>query len=174
MIKIAGFGGGCHWCTEAVFSALKGVLAVRQGWLASEDDKTFFSEGVIVEYNDDIITLDVLTAVHLYTHSSTANHSMRTKYRSAVYVFLNEDIAVAKAAIKQLQKDFDRPLITKVVTYGDFKLNREDSLNYYFSDPERPFCKSYIDPKLQLLLKQFSDVTDADKLSHLNTVQINH
>jgi peptide-methionine (S)-S-oxide reductase len=167
MTKTAGFGGGCHWCTEAVFSSLKGVLTVQQGWLASNDDKAFFSEGVLVEYNDGVITLDVLIAVHLYTHSSTANHSMRTKYRSAVYVFSDDDIAVAEDAIVQLQKNFNQPLITKVVTYGDFKLNREDSLNYYFSDPERPFCKSYIDPKLQLLLKQFSDVADADKLSHL-------
>jgi len=168
MIKKAGFGGGCHWCTEAVFSALKGVLSVQQGWLASNDDKTYFSEGVIVEYDTDIITLNVLIAVHLYTHSSTANHSMRGKYRSGIYVFSKEDIPFAEVAIEELQKDFDQPIITKVLTYADFKLNREDSLNYYFSDPERPFCKSYINPKLQLLLQQFSEVTDADKLTHLN------
>ena len=167
MIKKAGFGGGCHWCTEAVFSALKGVLSVQQGWLASDDDTTYFSEGVIVKYDTDVITLNVLMAVHLYTHSSTANHSMRGKYRSAVYTFLEEDIPFAKAAIEELQKDFDQPIITEVLTYADFKLNREDSLNYYFSDPEKPFCKSYIDPKLQLLLQQFSEVTDADKLTHL-------
>jgi len=167
MIRKTGFGGGCHWCTEAVFSALKGVVSVQQGWIASDSKNSSFSEGVIVEYDTDNITQDVLIAVHLYTHSSTALHSMRDKYRSAVYTFNEADTNQAKEAIANLQADFDVPIITAVLPYADFKLNREDSLNYYFSDPERPFCENYINPKLKLLLKQFMDITDTGKLQHL-------
>ena len=167
MIKKAGFGGGCHWCIEAVFSALKGGAKVHQGWIASDEENTFFSEGVIVEYDPDIITLQVLIAIHLYTHSSTAPHSMRNKYRSAVYTFSDDDIAVAQQAIRELQPEFEKPVITKVLRYSDFKGNREDSLNYYFSDPARPFCETYINPKLKILMQQFSGVTDHAKLAHL-------
>ena len=86
---------------------------------------------------------------------------------SAIYTFSDADIAVAQQAINELQKDFEQLIITKVLKYSDFKLNREDSLNYYFSDPGRPFCETYINPKLRLLLKQFSGVTDSSKLEHL-------
>jgi len=167
MIKRTGFGGGCHWCTEAIFSALKGVVSVHQGWIASDSENKSFSEGVIVDYDTERISLNVLIAVHLHTHSSTASHSMREKYRSAVYIFNEEDAQLAKEAIHVLQTDFDKLIITQVLPYADFTLNREDSLNYYFSDPERPFCENYINPKLKLLLNQFSDVTDTRKLQHL-------
>ena len=167
MVKKAGFGGGCHWCTEAVFSSLKGIASVQQGWIASDGENTSFSEGVIVEYDTNHISLEVLIAVHLHTHSCTALHSMRDKYRSAVYAFNQEDATLAAEAIATLQNDFDETIITKVLPYADFTLNREDSLNYYYSDPERPFCENYINPKLKLLLKQFTDVADINKLKHL-------
>ena len=156
MNRKAGFGGGCHWCTEAVFSSLKGVAKVEQGWIASDGENAEFSEGVVVEYNPDIIPFEVLIAIHLYTHSSTALHSMRVKYRSAVYIFNEADTAKAKAAITSLQNEFENPIITQVLPFADFKLNREEQLNYYFTDPRRPFCENYISPKLQLLREKFS------------------
>jgi peptide-methionine (S)-S-oxide reductase len=141
MLKKVGFGGGCHWCTEAVFSALKGVETVEQGWIASGGDYSLFSEGVIVTYNAIEISLDVLIEIHLHTHASSANHSMRGKYRSAVYTFDDSDMISIQMTMKN---DFEKPIITKVLPFSDFKLNREDSLNYYFSDPAKPFCENYI------------------------------
>jgi len=167
MIKKAGFGGGCHWCTEAVFSALKGVNSVLQGWIASDAENAALSEAVIVEFDTELISLEVLIAVHLYTHSATALHAMRGKYRSAVYTFQDIDTPLAAAALQNLQKEFSDPIITKVLPFADFKLNKEDQLNYYFSDPEKPFCENYINPKLKLILEKFSGVADQDKLSHL-------
>jgi len=82
-----GLGGSCHWCTEAIFLSLRGVVKVEQGWLASVNDDDWFSEGIIVTFEPAIISLADLIAVHLHTHSCTANHSMRQKYRSAVYVY---------------------------------------------------------------------------------------
>jgi peptide-methionine (S)-S-oxide reductase len=67
---------------------------------------------------------------------------MRGKYRSAIYTFNDEDAAVSVAALRSLQNDFDKPVITQVLPYADFTINREESLNYYFSDPERPFAKT--------------------------------
>lgn len=167
MIKRAGFGGGCHWCTEAVFASLRGVVHVQQGWIASTGDNAWLSEGVIAEFDTDVISLHTLTAVHLYTHSSTARHSMRDKYRSGVYTFTKGDAVAARRAIKTIQKDFDAPIITQVLPFGKFEYSRSELLNYYYSNPQKPFCENYINPKLKLILQKFKDVANKDKLGHL-------
>ena len=59
-----GFGGGCHWCTEAVFASLKGVDRVEQGWIASYGDAESFSEAVIVTFNEEQIPLKDLIQIH--------------------------------------------------------------------------------------------------------------
>ena len=155
-LKQAGFGGGCHWCTEAVFESLIGVTDVQQGWIASDGENDQYSEAVIVDFDPEVISFKVLINIHLHTHQSTSNHSFRWKYRSAVYFFSEEDALDATDAIAILQEEFDEPIITKVLPYRAFRLNREESLHYYASDPSRPFCETYINPKLQLLRNQFS------------------
>ncbi|WP_282180204.1 peptide-methionine (S)-S-oxide reductase [Maribacter stanieri] len=82
-----GFGGGCHWCTEAVFMFLRGVTKVAQGFISPKENIEDFSEAVIVHFNPNIIALEDLVAIHLDTHRSTQNHSMRNKYRSGIYFF---------------------------------------------------------------------------------------
>lgn len=76
-LKKIGFGGGCHWCTEAVFQSLKGVKSVQQGWIASKNEHFEFSEAVIVDFDPSSIPLKVLIEIHLHTHKSTSEHSMR-------------------------------------------------------------------------------------------------
>lgn len=158
-IKKIGLGGGCHWCTEAVFASLKGVMEVQQGWIASTVPNDAFSEAVIVRYNPAIIGLKDLIEIHLHTHSSTANHSMRHKYRSAVYWFGEEDKQAANEAIAAFQNDFEQPIITAVLPFVSFRENIPEQLNYYYSDPEKPFCKLYIDPKLQMLRQKFGKLS---------------
>lgn len=167
MVRQAGFGGGCHWCTEAVFSSLKGVRSVKQGWIASTGDNRSFSEGVLVEYDDDIISFATLIAIHLYTHSSTSQHAMRDKYRSAVYAFNAQDTQLARETIQALQPEFNEPVITQALPYYEFTQSREELLDYYFSDPQKPFCELYITPKLRLIMERFSKVADTNKLAHL-------
>ncbi|PKG52364.1 peptide-methionine (S)-S-oxide reductase [Olleya sp. 1-3] len=153
--KIA-FGGGCHWCTEAVFQALKGVQKVEQGFIASTKDHTTFSEAVIVHYNPEIITLDILIQIHLYTHKSTSNHSMRTKYRSAIYYFSEEQKEDSAVLLANLQSEFEAPIITKTLPFKDFKPSEAQFKNYYKNNPNKPFCQTYINPKLKLLQAKFS------------------
>ncbi|OOQ61200.1 peptide-methionine (S)-S-oxide reductase [Mucilaginibacter pedocola] len=162
-----GFGGSCHWCTEAIFLSLKGVGQVLQGWIASDGDNTSFSEAVIVEFDVEVISLETLIAVHLYTHSCTSTHSMRGKYRSAVYIFGEGQAAQAEAAILKLQSDFDEPIITQVLPFKEFKPNKEEYLDYYYSNPDKPFCQNIVNPKLRVLLERFGDSVDSERLNHL-------
>jgi len=165
--KIA-LGGGCHWCTEAIFQSLNGVRKVEQGYVASFGENHSFSEAVIVHFNTKIISLKNLIEVHLYTHKSTSNHSMREKYRSAIYTFSEIQFNQAKQIVTQFQNKFDNQLITKVHPFRMFKPSKEQMTNYYYKNTKKPFCERFINPKLQLLLKQFSKQVDMKKLNHLS------
>tara|TARA_R110000772_G_scaffold108226_2_gene211041 strand:- start:355 stop:870 length:516 start_codon:yes stop_codon:yes gene_type:complete len=166
MSKI-GFGGGCHWCTEAVFQSLLGVAKVEQGYVSSDDVNDSFSEAVLVHFDSEIISLRTLIEVHLQTHKSTSDHSMRSKYRSAVYTFSEFQKESASLAIGQLREEQNKLYITEVLSFSEFKPSREQITNYYYKNPQKPFCKSFIDPKLKLLLDQFLKETDTTKVSHL-------
>ncbi len=156
MNKKIGLGGGCHWCTEAVFASLKGVQNAEQGWIASKPPQDWFSEAVMVHYDPAVITLKELIEIHLHTHASTANHPMRNKYRSAVYVFDEDDMGKAHQAIRELQPGFEKPVITQVLPFADFKASLPEHVNYYYSNPAKPFCTLYINPKLQMMRRKFS------------------
>lgn len=146
-----GLGGGCHWCTEAVFQSLKGVKLVEQGWIASTGLSTSFSEAVVVHYDEDEIKLNDLIQIHLETHSSFSNHSMRAKYRSAIYYFDEHEIKLIEDYLIKVQKNNEASLVTKVLPFNAFKINTENYLDYFNKNPEKAFCKRYISPKLQQL-----------------------
>ncbi|WP_296385036.1 peptide-methionine (S)-S-oxide reductase [Winogradskyella sp.] len=169
--KKIGFGGGCHWCTEAVFQSLIGIIDVQQGWIASDGEHNTLSEAVIIDYDDTLIPLEVLIEIHLNTHKSTSEHSMRKKYRSAIYVFSKEEEEENKIKniLEILQSKFENKLITQVLQFSEFKPSREAITNYYYKNPQKPFCETFINPKLKLLLERFNNYTDLNKVAHLNT-----
>ncbi|WP_300442055.1 peptide-methionine (S)-S-oxide reductase [Christiangramia sp.] len=150
-----GFGGGCHWCTEAIFQVVKGIKKVDQGYISINAAPEKFYEGVLVYFNPKLINLEELIKIHLETHQSLSNHSMRSKYLSAVYTF-NEPQQIRVAHIlNKLQQDEQKEIITKAYTVVEFKESREEIRNYYKTDPERPFCRLYIEPKLELLKEKY-------------------
>lgn len=165
--KIA-LGGGCHWCTEAVFQSLKGVERVGQGYVSSTGEQASFSEAIIVYFNPEEIPLRVLIEIHMHTHKSTSDHSMRDKYRSAVYTFSEAQKEETKTIIKSLQTGFEKPLITKVYPFAKFRTSRKSLHNYYYTDPSKPFCETFINPKLKLLLDRFQGFVKLEKIGFIS------
>jgi peptide-methionine (S)-S-oxide reductase len=159
-----GLGGGCHWCTEGVFSSLIGVLQVDQGWMASTLEHASLSEAIQVFFDPSVISLSVLIEIHLLTHSSGSNHSMRSKYRSAIYVYSDEQGRVAQTILDELKAVSDLPIVTEIYDFSEFKLNKAPLQDYFYTGPNRPFCQTYIHPKLRLLLTRFSQQVDHKKL----------
>lgn len=151
MLDRIGFGGGCHWCTEAVFQALRGVEHVAQGLISALPPDDRFSEAVLVDFDPARITLADLVEVHLRTHASTSAHRMRGKYRSAIYVFSTGQDGDAAAILNALGADFDAPLVTRVLRFDAFRPSPPQFLDYYVRNAGKPFCRSYIDPKLAML-----------------------
>ena len=129
---------------------------VEQGLICSEPPNESYSEAVVVTFDPSKIDLTTLIEVHLRTHACTSDHTMRGKYRSAIYVFNEMQCAMSKNALARLQQDFDAPIVTKIMNFSSFKNSDERFINYYSKDPSRPFCTTYIDPKLKLLREQFA------------------
>jgi len=150
-----GFGGGCHWCTEAVFQALAGVGHVDQGWLAADPPDDGFSEGVVVSFDPAVISAADLVEVHLHTHASQANHRLREKYRSEVYATDDDQLAEVRVILARLAAGLAKAPVTRALRLRGFKRSRPEIRDYYASDPARPFCRSHIEPKLDLLRRRF-------------------
>ncbi len=157
-----GFGGGCHWCTEAVFQSLRGVSDVRQGFIRSDPPDDSWSEAVLLEFTPEAIPLDILIAAHLATHASTSDHSMRGKYRSAVYVNEDSQATLANTVLRNLAQNSDAAFVTRVLLNRGFKPSDPRFHDYYISDPDKPFCKVYIDPKLAKLRQTFAEYVAQD------------
>jgi peptide-methionine (S)-S-oxide reductase len=155
-----------------VFQSLIGVEKVEQGFVASTGVDESFSEAVVVHFNHNVIHLSTLIEIHLYTHRSTSAHSMRNKYRSAVYWFHKEQEEEAILLLKRKQPSFSEKLITKVYKFQAFKPSRASITNYYYKNPEKPFCKTFINPKLSVLLKQFAVHVNTEKLKPLPHLEV--
>ncbi|RYD49027.1 MAG: peptide methionine sulfoxide reductase [Verrucomicrobiaceae bacterium] len=150
-----GLGGSCHWCTESIFQSVRGVGEVRQGWISSTGDDSAPSEAVLVAFNPEVAPRHLLIAIHLATHASTSRHSFRNKYRSAIYVFTDQQASEAGNSISSLERESGETFITRVLPFVSFTENRESLLNYYRTRPDAPFCSAYIIPKLALLRERF-------------------
>ena len=138
-----------------MFDSLRGVVRVEQGFIKSNAPHDSFSEAVIVTFDPEIVSLSVLTDIHLRTHASGSNHSMRGKYRSAVYVKGAAQHRAAQMVLKELSTSFETPRITQVLEHVAFKPSEARFQNYYKKGPDRPFCKTYIDPKLKRLREKY-------------------
>jgi peptide-methionine (S)-S-oxide reductase len=152
-----GLGGGCHWCTEAVFQALRGISGVAQGFIRSDPPNDNWSEAIEVSFDPTVISLETLIDIHLRTHASTSAHKLRGKYRSAVYTFDEAQADKAEGALRGLQTEFEDPLQTRILCHIGFKASNARFQNYYATDPDRPFCQTYIDPKLRLLRERYAE-----------------
>ncbi|WP_408914509.1 peptide-methionine (S)-S-oxide reductase [Christiangramia sp. SM2212] len=130
---------------------MKGVEEVRQGYISTSSDPDRFYEGVLINYDPDQVELHKLIEIHLKTHKSTSNHSMRDKYLSAVYTFHKNQEKTVNNILNDIRNLFPECIITRAYNFGKFIASRKQIQNYYLKDPERPFCKRYIEPKLEML-----------------------
>ncbi len=164
MMEKVGLGGGCHWCTEAVFQSLRGVSEVHSGWITSEGENSAESEGVLVHFDPQQIPLETLIEIHLLTHASASDHSMRHKYRSAVYVFSDGQALRAATLLETLAERHGQTIITQALKFSGFRAVSDAYKNYYFTAPERPFCVNMIEPKLKKLIATHREHVDERRL----------
>ena len=169
----ATFGGGCFWCTEAIFKRLKGVKEVVSGYsggtmknpsysLVSSGD-TGHAETIQVTYDPANISYSTLLDVFFATHNPTTLNQqgadVGTQYRSVIFFHSDEQQELALKAIAKLEKEkkYDNPIITQVRKFEQFYKAEDYHQNYYDKNKTYPYCSVVIDPKITKLLTQFSE-----------------
>ena len=117
-----------------------------------------WAEAVIVHFDPTAIDLAILIEVHLRTHSATKDFVAKGKYRSAIYIHDEVQELRAIETINSLQSDFEDTIETRVLPFRQFKPSDERFQNYYATDPQRPFCRRFIDPKLDFIRRTFAEI----------------
>ncbi|MGA2910776.1 MAG: peptide-methionine (S)-S-oxide reductase MsrA [Candidatus Microgenomates bacterium] len=161
--------GGCFWCTEAIFSQIKGVEKVTPGYSGGTKEnptyeevstgETGHAESIQIVFDPKIIKLDQLLYIFFKLHDPTTldrqGADIGTQYRSAIFFNGAEQKAAAEKAIKEAQKDHKDPIVTEVVPYKNFFPADPSHKDYYFKHRLSPYCILVIDPKIQKLKKEF-------------------
>ena len=169
---VAVFGGGCFWCTEAVFNELRGVKSVVSGYAGGLTKNptyeqvcmgtTGHAEVIQVEFDANEISFRDLMTVFFATHDPTTlnrqGNDMGTQYRSAIFYADSTQKAQAETFIKELEdaKTFKNPIVTTLEALTEFYPAEGYHQNYYANNPFQPYCQYMIPPKLSKLHKQFN------------------
>jgi peptide-methionine (S)-S-oxide reductase len=172
-MKTATFGGGCFWCTEAVFEELKGVRDVVSGYAGGTvadptyqqvcEGTTGHAEVVQITYDPEVVSFADLLEVFWKTHDPTTlnrqGNDVGTQYRS---IILYEDEAQKKEAESYKAKlneagAFPRPIVTQVVPLERFYPAEAYHQDYYRKNPSQAYCQFVIAPKMEKFRKVFAE-----------------
>ena len=172
--EFAVFGGGCFWCTEAVFDELRGVQSVVSGYAGGTtknptyeqvcSGQTGHAEVIKIEYDPSQISFRELMTVFFATHDPTTlnrqGNDAGTQYRSAIFYANDEQKQQAATFIKELEsaKSFKNPVVTTLEPLTQFYPAEDYHQKFYASNPYQPYCQYTIPPKLSKLHKQFSQL----------------
>ena len=173
------FGGGCFWCTEAVFEMLKGVISVEPGYAGGTTPdptyeaictgKTGHAEVIKIVYDPALIRLEDLFTVFFATHDpSTLNrqgNDVGTQYRSAVFY----TTPAQKEAAEKFIADIDASsteggkVVTEVTPLDKFYPAEEYHKNYFARNPDRAYCQIVVNPKVEKVQANFAQLLKSGK-----------
>ena len=177
-MKTAVFGGGCFWCTEAVFQMLKGVSKVESGYAGGSmqgpsyeqvsSGTTGHAEVIRVTYDPAVISYEDLLTVFFGSHDPTTLNrqgaDVGEQYRSVILYESEEDKVTAERVSKEIQdslKDGSR-VVTQIVPLGKFFPAESYHQNYYKTNSSAPYCQLVIEPKVEKVRKRFAELLNND------------
>ena len=164
-------GAGCFWCTEAVFSRLKGVLKVTPGYSGGTtknptygdvcSGKTGHAEVAEVEYDPKVLKLEKLFGLFFSAHDATSpgrqGGDVGGQYRSAIFCASKEQKKKAEEFIRKIQKDCKNPIVTEVKMLGKFYPAEDYHKQFYEKNRYHPYCLVVIGPKLAKIKDKISE-----------------
>lgn len=171
--QLATLGGGCFWCTEAVFQEVEGVLSVTSGYCGgtaeTADYKTVCSgstrhaEVVQVEFDPEVIRYEDILEIFWATHDPTTpdrqGNDLGPQYRSVIFYHDEEQKRTAgRSKAEAAPQIWDRPIVTEISPFEAFFPAEEYHQDYYKNVGNRnPYCTFVITPKVQKFRKKFKD-----------------
>src|SRR6267142_583669 len=166
--EIATFGGGCFWCTEAVFQMVPGVKSVASGYAGgSKENPTYkevcsgstgHAEVIQVEYDPAKVSFEKLLATFWEAHDPTTlnrqGHDSGTQYRSIILYSSEAQKAAAEKSKAEAQKQFSELIVTEIVPLKKFYKAEDYHQDYYRLNGHAPYCQMVIRPKVEKFEKK--------------------
>ncbi|NQU33987.1 MAG: peptide-methionine (S)-S-oxide reductase MsrA [Bacteroidetes bacterium] len=172
-IKVATFGSGCFWCTEAIFDRIEGVIKVEPGFSGGHRKNPTYKEVVSgttghaevtqITYDQDVVSYATLLEVFWKTHNPTTLNrqgaDVGTQYRSVIFYHDSEQERQAKKYLGELQEAdiWDDPIVTVIEKFEAFYPAEDYHNDYYKNNPANSYCNFVITPKIEKFEKVFKD-----------------
>jgi peptide-methionine (S)-S-oxide reductase len=169
--ELATLAGGCFWCLEAVFEQLRGVTKVTSGYSGGHvpnpsyeavcTGTTGHAEVVQVAFDPDELSFRDLLGVFFTLHDPTTldrqGGDVGTQYRSAIFYHDEAQRRTAEDVVRELEAEhvFDDPIVTKFEPLTAFYPAEEYHREYYTRNPNQPYCRAVIAPKVAKLRSKY-------------------
>lgn len=165
-------GGGCFWCTEAVFDQIKGVEKVVSGYSGGKvpgvptyrevcSGLTGHAEVIQVSFNPTIISFKELLEIFMTSHDPTTLNRQGadsgTQYRSVIFYHDEEQREIAEKVLNEMASYFDDSIVTELSPLEKFFPAESDHQDYYLNNPSQGYCRVVISPKLAKLRSLHAD-----------------
>lgn len=167
-------GGGCFWCTEAVFNMLKGINKVTPGYSGGDDQRhtytevsngdTGHAEVIKIDFDREKIKLTDILTVFFGSHDPTTlnrqGNDIGTQYRSVIFYTTPEQEKIASQFIQELNDSstLGKDIVTEVLPLKNFYEAESYHLNYYKNNPDNSYCEIVINPKLEKVQKNYANL----------------
>lgn len=171
-LELATFGGGCFWCTEAVFQEVKGVEKIVSGYTGGTapgkptyrevcSGLTGHAEVIQIAFDPTLISYEDLVIIFMTTHDPTTLNKqggdVGTQYRSVIYYHNEAHKNISESTIKKIQNYYESPIVTEISPIGIFYEAEDYHQNYYANNQTQGYCSFVITPKLSKLRKLHAD-----------------
>lgn len=171
-LQQATFGGGCFWCTEAVFLEVKGIEKVVSGYSGGNapgkptyreicSGLTGHAEVIQVTYDENIISYESILIIFMTTHDPTQLNrqgaDVGTQYRSVIYYHNEQQEEIAQTVINALTPVYNEKIATEISPLSIFYEAEKEHQAYYKNNQNSGYCSFVIDPKLQKLRTMHAD-----------------
>ena len=165
-------GGGCFWCTEAVFDQVKGVEKVVSGYSGGSvpgtptyrevcSGLTGHAEVIQVTYNPSIVSFEDLLIIFMTSHDPTTLNRQGadrgTQYRSVIFYNDENQKEIATTVLKEMASYFENPIVTELSPLEKFHPAEQEHQDYYANNKSQGYCSAVISPKLAKLRQQHAD-----------------
>lgn len=162
-LETATVGGGCFWCTEALFQMLPGVKSVASGYAGGTTANpsyeevctgtTGHAEVIQIQFDPSVVSYEKIVETFWDAHDPTTlnrqGNDHGTQYRSIILYNSPTQKQVAEKSKAEAQKHFSRPIVTQIVPLTQFYKAEGYHQNYYRSNPDQGYCRAVIRPKVE-------------------------
>lgn len=170
--KIIVLGGGCFWCTEAVFSLIDGVKSTQPGYGGGTvpnpsyqqvcTGQTGHAEVTKVEYDPEKIPLEEILEIFFSMHDPTAlnrqGNDVGEQYRSAIFYQDEEEGKFINKYVEEIQEKYTRKIVTSVEKLRNFYPAEDYHKDYFKNNPGASYCRAVISPKIEKIKHKYPQV----------------